>query len=45
MKIKHYQGPLATFQTQWKHRDTMATIIKRRKDAERNARLVKIITK
>lgn len=45
MKIKHYQGTLATLQTQWQHRDTIETIIKKRKTAERDARLVKILTR
>jgi hypothetical protein len=45
MKIKHYQGKVATLQTQWQHRDTLAQIIKRQKEARRNVRLVNIITR
>jgi hypothetical protein len=45
MKIKHYQGKVATFQEQWKSRDTLSQIIKRQKEAQRNARLVNIITR
>jgi hypothetical protein len=45
MKIKHYQGRIATLQVQWDNRDTMRDIINRQKRAQRDARLVQLFTR